>query len=118
MQVFHVPDFALHPLPPEHPVWLVKHTLKPVEPPLWGIDYGCRTVLIYSPGDLSCYWNQGERWPNHRIVEQAGRVGQNVIEYATAGELPADKLSLRVATRFEAHAPKPGALHIAKLKHS
>ena len=48
----------LRPLPPEHPVWRAKHLLSPEIHPLWGIEHGCRTVVIYSPQDLSCYWNQ------------------------------------------------------------
>jgi hypothetical protein len=48
---------------------------------------------VYSPSDLSCYWNQSERSPANPAVIKAIRVGQNVIEYATGHKLPPDKLS-------------------------
>ena len=37
-----------------------KYKFSPDEHPLWGIEHGCRTVVIYSPADLSCFWNQSE----------------------------------------------------------
>src|SRR5262249_29843836 len=114
-QVFPEPEFALRPLADEHAVWRSRHLLRPGNPPLWGIGYGCRTVLISSPRDLSCYWNQLSRTPDLASVIHASQVGQNVVEYATGRELPADKLTARVATRFEADSPRRGALHIAKL---
>ena len=39
--------------------------------PLWGIEHGCRTVVIYSPDDLSCYWNQLEN--QSRAIPGYGR---------------------------------------------
>ena len=33
--------------------------------PLWGIEHGCRTVVIYSPADLSCFWNQMDSQPDN-----------------------------------------------------
>jgi hypothetical protein len=45
-------------------------------------------------------------------------VGQNVIDYATGRELPADKLTARSTATFANEQPKRGALHIAKLKHA
>ena len=29
--------------------------------PLWGIRHGDRIAVIYSPNDLSCYWQQADR---------------------------------------------------------
>ena len=69
--------------------------LTPRSHPLWGIEHGCRTVVIYSPTDLSCYWNQSEHNPNNVAVINAVKVGQNVIDYATGREMPADKLTVR-----------------------
>ena len=89
------PEYRLRPLLPDHPVWRAKHLLSPEIHPLWGIEHGCRTVLIYSPQDLSCYWNQVERSPTNPAVIKAFRVGENVIDYATGREMPADKLTIR-----------------------
>jgi Domain of unknown function (DUF4159) len=116
--VFPEPQYELHPLAEDHPVWRTRHTLTPDIHPLWGIDYGCRTVVIYSPEDLSCYWSQMESAPGNAAVVKASRVGQNVVEYATGRELPADKLATREVVRNKMEPPKRGALQIAKLKHA
>ncbi len=115
--VFPEPEYRLRPLPPDHPVWRAKHLLSPEIHPLWGIEHGCRTMLIYSPQDLSCYWNQLERSPANPAVIKAFRVGQNVIDYATGREMPADKLTMRETQELKKDAPRRGALRIAKLKH-
>ncbi len=84
---------ALRPLPDDHPVWRSKHRLDPQAHPMLGIPRGFRTVVIYSPKDLSCYWNQAERVRDNPAVVRAVRVGQNVVDYVTGREAPADKLS-------------------------
>ena len=43
-------------------------------------------LVIYSPKDLSCYWNQSERSPANPAVIKAIKVGQNVIDYVTGRE--------------------------------
>jgi Domain of unknown function (DUF4159)/A-macroglobulin TED domain len=117
-EIFPDPEYDLHPLQADHPVWRAKWRLTPDIHPLWGIEHGCRTVVIYSPSDLSCYWNQMEAQPVNISVEKASRVGQNVVDYVTGRELPADKLEVRTTTKFVAEVAKRGALHIAKLKHA
>jgi hypothetical protein len=112
------PDYELRPLGPEHPVWRAKHLLSPGTHPLWGIEHGCRTLVIYSPTDLSCYWNLSEHSSANPAVAGAVKVGQNVIDYATGREMPADKLVIQELLDFKADAPKRGALRIAKLKHA
>jgi hypothetical protein len=117
-ELFPEDDKQLRPLPPDHPVWRAKHLLNPDIHPLLGIEYGCRTVVIYSPWDLSCFWNQSETSAANPAVLKAIRVGQNVIDYATGKEMPADKLAVRDVVNFQPSAPKRGALRIAKLKHA
>jgi hypothetical protein len=117
-EVFPEPEYKLHPLLDDHAVWRAKHVLKPEIHPLWGIEHGCRTVVIYSPEDLSCYWNQSEGNPGNTAVVKAMRVGQNIVDYATGRELPADKLTIREVRDFRPEAAKRGALQIAKLKHA
>jgi hypothetical protein len=117
-EVFPEPDYDLRPLPPEHAVWRAKHKLTPDVHPLWGIEHGCRTVVIYTPEDLSCGWNHAETQPENLTVVKALHVAQNVIDYATGRELPADKLSVRDVASIERESPKRGALHIAKLRHA
>jgi hypothetical protein len=117
-QVFPEPEYELKLLPEDHAVWRARHLLTPEVHPLWGIEHGCRTVVLYSPGDLSCFWNQMETQPANPAVIKAARVGQNIVDYATGRELPADKLAPRDVTRIERENPKRGALHIAKLRHA
>ena len=116
-EIFPEPEYKLRPLSEDHPVWRSKHLLSPDIHPLWGIEHGCRTVVIYSPMDLSCYWNQSETLPANTGVIKAIKVGQNVIDYATGREMPADKLTVRDVHNFKADAPKRGAFRMAKLKH-
>ena len=118
LAIFPEPQFALRPLPKEHPVYRARHDLTPDLVPLWGIEFGCRTVVIYSPNDLSCYWNQMERSPQNPAVILGTRVGQNVLEYATGRTLPADKLEHREVVKNRLEPPKRGALEVAKLKHA
>jgi hypothetical protein len=117
-ELFPEDEYQLRPLPSDHPVWRARHLLSPEIHPLWGIDHGCRTIVIYSPQDLSCYWNQVERTAANPAVVKAVRVGQNVIDYATGKEMPADKLAVHDLLNLKADSPKRGALRIAKLKHA
>jgi hypothetical protein len=118
-QIFPPPEFQLKLLPPEHPVWRARHMLSSDVHPLWGIEHGCRTVAIYSPKDLSCYWNQSELSPGNAAVVKAVMIGQNVVDYATGREMPADKLVAREVRDLRlAPPPKRGALRVAKLIHA
>jgi hypothetical protein len=117
-EIFPEPEYELRALAEEHPVWRAKYRLDPESYTLLGIDHGCRTVLIYSPDDLSCYWNQAESEPNNPLVSKALKLGQNIVDYATGRELPADKLAVREIHRIAVEAPKRGALQIAKLRHA
>jgi hypothetical protein len=92
-EVFPEPESQLHPLAKDHPVWTARHHIKVEDYPLWGIDRGRRTVLIYSPGDLSCGWNLRTRYPAAPLTVKALQVGQNVVEYATGRKLPLSKLT-------------------------
>jgi Domain of unknown function (DUF4159) len=110
--------YELKPLAEEHPVWRARYQLDPGATPLWGIELGCRTVLIYSPQDLSGYWSHIYTQPDNAAVIKARRVGQNIIDYATGREPPEPKLKAREVVEFKAEAPKRGALQIAKLRHA
>ena len=116
-RLFPQPEYTLRALPEEHPIWRSKYQLSPDVHPLLGIEHGCRTVVVYSPEDLSCYWNLSEVNPASPSVIKSLRVGQNVIDYATGREMPADKLTARRVTKFGKENPRWKALHIAKLKH-
>jgi hypothetical protein len=93
-ELFPEEQYKLRPLPEGHPVWRARHLISPNVHPLWGIERGGKTVVIYSPQDLSCYWNQMESSPANPAVIKAIRIGQNAIEYATGHKLARDKLSV------------------------
>jgi hypothetical protein len=117
-ELFPEPELELNPLPDDHAIWRSKYRLDPAPHPLWGIEHGCRTVVIYSPDDLSCYWNQLENVPSNPRVRSATALGQNIIDYITGRELPADKLAVRDVADFKEDHPRRGALRIAKLRHA
>ncbi len=108
----------LKPLSGDHAVWRSRHELIPEIHPLWGVEHGCRTVLIYTPEDLSCYWNQSESQPANPAVLKAIKVGQNIVDYATGREMPADKLTARSVVDLKQGIAPRGALHVAKLRHA
>jgi hypothetical protein len=119
-EIFPEPELELHPLAADHAVWRSKYDLHELadKHPLWGIEHGCRTVVIYSPDDLSCYWNQLENVPGNPGVRRATALGQNIVDYATGRELPADKLAVHDIADFKEDRPRRGALRIAKLRHA
>jgi hypothetical protein len=117
-EIFPEEQFKLRPLSEDHPVWRAKHLLAPSAYELWGIEHGCRTVVIYSRLDLSCYWNQAESSPVNPAVIKAIKIGQNVVDYATGREMPADKLTVHEVRDLKSDAPKRHALRIGKLKHA
>jgi len=112
------PECELTPLGPEHPVWQSSAVVSPGQPyQLLGLSQGCRTVLIYSPQDLSCRWEMNK--PEDPRCIQAFRLGLNIIAYATGMQPPQPRL-------FQPHVPSSkvdppniprGALKVAQLKH-
>jgi len=137
-EIFPEPEYQLRLLPPEHPAWHAEQIVPPeLHRPLLGVDYGCRTCLIYAPpGDLggkgdamaslSCMWEiggpsrRGLPAAVRREVDSALAVGANVIAYATNRELKRkDELFA-----LERPGPRPrdgferGQIAIGKLRHA
>ena len=90
-EIFVESEHKLNPLSKDHPIWSVKHRLHPGAHWLWGIQFGGRTAVIYSPTSLSCYWNQAHRDRSNPAVIQAVKVGQNLVEYATGASCLGDE---------------------------
>jgi hypothetical protein len=112
------PGRELQPLSEGHPIWTAAYSIDPRTSPykLEGVDFGCKTCLVYSPQDLSCYWESNRLADDDRTV-LAFRVGANVIAYATGLEPPKDKL-----THMEVVVDKPEAivrnfLHVAQINY-
>jgi serine/threonine protein kinase len=91
-EVFPEKAHQLRPLAENHPIWNAKHQLAPGSYPLYCIQDGTRTVVLYSPKDLSCYWNQEVASPANPAVVEAIKIGQNVVDYVTGRKIPPDKL--------------------------
>jgi RNA polymerase sigma factor (sigma-70 family) len=82
-EIFPGTESQLHPLAVDHPVWSARHALEQADHPLWGLERGGRTVLIYSPTDLSCRWNVRNRYPDDQATRRATKLGENVVAYAS-----------------------------------
>ena len=118
-------EAKLRRLNPDHPVFRSEFLLDPAQVELHGVDFGCRTPIIYCPDDISCLWN---KWlpfdPPKRSgkmkesIQSALKVGANIIAYATGREPPSKLEGLAkpeeegVKDEFDA-----GFLRIAKLRH-
>jgi hypothetical protein len=122
------PDNPLKPLPPEHPLWrahaLVKAPEAGGEFPLEGIEMGCKTVVVYSPKDLSCYWESNKfaksKGPAEGDKAQlAFRLGANIVAYATGMEPPKPRLSPVDVVRDDPVGVKipRGYLKVVQLRH-
>ncbi|MFW6124771.1 MAG: DUF4159 domain-containing protein, partial [Pirellulales bacterium] len=130
---FPEPEYRLKLLDPSHPVW---HAEEKVRRPrrLEGIDFGCRTSVVYAPFDppeaprpsLSCLWElhgTGRRTVPYAAavearIDDALALGANILAYATNRELkfkdPArpDPIERPGAVPFDR-----GRVVVAKLRH-
>ncbi len=119
-------EAELKQLKPEHPIFRSEYPLTDAKIDLWGVDFGCRTAIVYSPADISCDWN---KWcvsdpPNRRnelkgSIFKSTRIGVNVIAYATGRE-PPDKLKQGELAKQAGQRDRieAGLLQIAQLKHT
>jgi len=117
-------DASLLRLTGEHPVYRSEYLLDAEGVELWGVDFGCRTSIIYSPDDIGCLW---QKWAKHepkdrnpdlsQRVIRSTRIGVNVIAYATGRE-PPEKLSDVASHRKDSAATiERGLLQIGKLRY-
>jgi hypothetical protein len=111
------PDTPLKPLPAEHAIWKSHFLVKPGEFPLEGIDRGCKTVVVYSPHDLSCLWESDQHENGKGLV--AFRLGANIIAYATGMEPPKPRLTPTHVVRDDGEGNKVprGHLKVVQLRH-
>jgi len=125
-EIFPEKEYQLRLLPPEHPIWRAE---QPVNPqfvrPLWGIDVGCRTSVVFCPADLSCYWELARTARNDRLppkiqeeVDACLAIGANVMAYATNREV---KYKNEFFVTADSAAPLDqfdrGKLYTARLQH-
>jgi hypothetical protein len=92
---------------------------------LWTVEYGCRTCVVFSEVDLSCYWelygrgrlNDVPELVKQRIAD-AMTIGLNVLAYATNREPKGKEYSFAAtdAPNLDAIGSR-GTIRIAKLIH-
>ena len=137
-EIFPEPEYQLRLLPPEHPVWNAEEIVPPeLHRALLGIDYGCRTCLIYAPPSdlaknksampsLSCLWEIGGA-SSHTLpasvkneVDAALAIGTNVLAYATNRELKRKDELFAIDRGIDEPRRQfeRGQIAIAKLRHS
>jgi len=112
------PDNPLVLLPDSHAVWLAsgKFAVPPGEFPLWGIQQGCKTILMYSPKAISGYW-EGNATSIGR-GSTAFQLGANIIAYATGLEAPKPRLTeVEIFKGDLKSAVRRGFLRVAQIKH-
>lgn len=127
--VFPESEYQLQRITPGHPIWRMQEIVRPESPyvgHLWGVEYGCRTCVMYSDRDLSCYWElaQPGQWsryaePAKQHIADALAIGVNVLTYATNRE-PKGKEQAFITLEEDDLDSKPGArgvIEIAKLSH-
>jgi hypothetical protein len=110
------PDHSLQPLPAGHQIWSAPFVVKPGSFGLEGIEMGCKTVIVYSPQDLSCHW-ESNRLKEKKTLD-AFHLGGNIIAYASGMELPKPRLTPPEVVRKEEERRIPrGFLKVAQLKY-
>ncbi len=128
-RVFPEQEYDLRRAGPEHPLWRVEELVRPESPyagRIWTVEYGCRTCMVFSEIDLSCYWElygTGRELGMPKItqnrLDDAMAVGVNVLAYATNRE-PKGKeaafVDLSDIAALDA-ADSRGTIQIAKLQH-
>lgn len=125
-KMFPEPEYKLHLLPPEHPAYSAEERVDPAHiKPLYGIDVGCRTSVIYSPENLSCYWEIARPGRDLKLpdavqgqVDAARSVGINVLAYATNREV---RFKLDVSQGTDESGERDpfdrAKVYIAKIRH-
>lgn len=133
-EVFPEPEYKLRLLEAEHPIWHAEEKIAPQQlRPLWGVEFGCRTSVVYVPLDppqeprpsLSCLWDlarpgRGETYAAavQAQVAAALSLGTNVLAYATNRELKMKEDFFRPPpTRRPSDRIERGQLHVATLRH-
>ena len=128
------PEYQLKVLPPDHPIWHAEEIVPADQQrTLLGIDYGCRTSVVYCPppkqgdppGGLSCLWElssgreQRFRPAVAAQVAAANSIGINVLAYATNRELKSkdENFHAKIDKTAEDDFTR-GKLYVAKLRPS
>jgi hypothetical protein len=132
--VFEKPEYSFKPLDRSHPIWSMDEKVPAAYPHLLlGIDYGCRTSVVYAPANpaddpmpsLATLWELSRG--GHRAAYsgavldqiQAGMaIGINVLAYATNRQLvPKDLIREKLVIPEKPDRIVRGKFCVAKLEH-
>ncbi|MGD9856903.1 MAG: DUF4159 domain-containing protein, partial [Planctomycetaceae bacterium] len=125
-RMFPTGEFRLRKLPDTHDVYRTEHLLNTNPPELWGVDFGCRTAIIYAPFDHACRWDHWtpfdppDRPPELKAaIGRSLQMGANIIAYATNREVH-DKLDSQEAfvTEEQEDAAGGATVRLAQLRHT
>lgn len=122
----------LEPLTKDHAVYRSEYNLTDSvkELPIQGVQYGCRTALMYVPvrddgWDMACLWNKWTRYGREKLgakhtkwMTLAMKAGTNILAYATGRRPPQKLAESDTKKRGKAGDIKRGLLQVAKLKHT
>jgi hypothetical protein len=130
-EIFPERGYELKQLDAQHPIWSIDERIDPqfVDRDgrwLWGIDFACRTSVVYCPGNLSCYWEldslrraKDYSKPVRDEIAACRSIGVNVLAYATNRKLkPKDAIPQRLAKAKSQGSGQRGYFAIAKLRHA
>lgn len=110
-------DRPLTPLSEGHPIWSAAFPIQPGAFKLEGIDFGCKTCLVYAPQDMSCHWESDQPKGMNGLTVEAFRLGANIVAYATGLEPPQDKLTQKEVTSAKEDPIKRNFLQVAQLNY-
>ena len=123
-RLFPAEDYKLRKLDPTHDIYRSEGVFSSDPPELWGVDFGCRTAIVYAPFDHSCRWAKWMRNDSARSdpniksqILKSIQLGINVVSYATGRELR-DKLQRPETLAGLNETKTRGQLQIGRLKHS
>jgi hypothetical protein len=86
-------------------------------PCLEGIDFGCRTGVIFSPCDMTCGWDGHEHPRGLRVViDQARQIGANMVTYVL-GSYQLGRFLSTTKVYYETGAPSRDDFVFAQIVH-
>lgn len=118
-------QYELRKLPSTHDIYRSEFIFGENPPVLEGVDFGCRTAIVYAPFDHACRWakwmkhDPPDRHPQVKAqIAKSMQLATNVIAYATGRELH-DKLKRpELLTQPDQGRINRGRLSIARLRHT
>lgn len=125
-RMFPEEEYRLRLLPPTHSIWSAEERVDPqYVKQLYGIDFGCRTSVVYCPDNLSCYWelDRPERLAQYddsvkKQIAAANSIGINVLAYATGRELKyKDEIPTSLAGNGDTDGSERATLRLPNLIH-